>query len=854
MILMDQNDDVGNILKEKLNPKSLLTFTTIENPGGIIDAFKRCFFHIKHLMENKPSGAQTVVVVTSEDIPGYCYAPISGLLKTARLENPEIQGKIVQLPGLNPKQAADILLKEARTTADTEVRYLKETLQRQVKRLKETDVSPALLAESVKKGGVYWITGGLGGLGRILAKAFVEMEGINVILSGRREPDETRQNELDELRSLAQQHGSVIEYIPCDVTDPESLSRTIQTIQEKYHHPNGIIHSAGIIKDSFIIRKTETEIDRVMGPKVFGAWNIAQAVQMEALDFIVFFSSVVGLLGNPGQADYAGANAFLDAFASDRSDKTHIISINWPLWKEGGMGMADGLLRVFHNRTGMVPLDTPSGVSAFCGLLARDFRKDAPVAVWHGERKKIERYMGLRPLENRMADPVNHSDTDRRTTVEADLIHICTELLEVRPEDLDPDEALSEYGVDSILMMEILNALETRYGHPISPSALIDHPTIGGLADYLVKSGIVQVKHEDPQPEKQERTAGSQPSSEPQNIASIGVKSKHGRFMPRTTGHPKIAIIGMACRLPQSPDLESFWENLAAGRDLVREVSPDRWDPQAFFDPDPGAPDKTYTNHGGFLDSIADFDAACFGITDDEALTLDPQHRMMLELSRELFDHAGLTRDDLSGTRTGVFIGAKDNHYLRNHDHLIPEGALQHILVNNISNMMAARISDFYNLKGTSKTIDTACSSSLVAVDEACRSIINEDADMVVAGGIYLSIDPFWHIGFSKAKVLSDDGKSYVFDERAKGFVLGEGAGLVLLKDYSRALSDGDPIHGVILGSAVNNDGKTMGLTVPDQEGQKRVMQSALDKSGINPETITYLEAHGNGHIAGGPH
>ena len=309
----------------------------------------------------------------------------------------------------------------------------------------------------------------------------------------------------------------------------------------------------------------------------------------------------------------------------------------------------------------------------------------------------------------------------------------------------------------------------------------------------------------------------------------------------------------MACRLPQSPDLESFWENLATGRDLVREVPPDRWDPQAFFDPDPGAPNKTYTNHAGFLDSIADFDAACFGITDDEALTLDPQHRMMLELSRELFDHAGLTRDDLSGTRTGVFIGAKDNHYLRNHDHLIPEGALQHILVNNISNMMAARISDFYNLKGTSKTIDTACSSSLVAVDEACRSIINNETDMVVAGGIYLLIDPFSHIGFSKAKVLSDDGKSYVFDERAKGFVLGEGAGLVLLKDYEQALSDGDPIHGVILGSAVNNDGKTMGLTVPDQEGQKRVMQSALDKSGINPETITYLEAHGTGTLLGDP-
>ena len=900
IILMDQDEDLSRILEERLNPKSLLTITTTDHPGEIIQAFKRCFFHIRHLMENRPSSAQTLVVVISEDIPAYCYAPIGGLLKTARLENPAIQGKIVQLPELSPEQAADILIKEAQTnkeartnkddqtmdvrtvkktqtTADMEVRYLKGTLQRQVKRPKEIKASPVPLVKSVKKGGVYWITGGLGGLGRIFAKAFGEMERITVILSGRREPDEAAQKDLEGLQAMAQPHGSAIEYMACDVTDPASVSRTIEIITEKYHHPNGIIHSAGIIKDSFIIRKTEAEIGSVMGPKVHGAWNIAQTVQMEALDFMVFFSSIVGLLGNPGQADYAGANAFLDAFAACRSDKTHIISINWPLWKEGGMGMADGLLRVFRNRTGMLPLETTQGISSFCGLLAldfqvhhRNFQEGAQAAVWHGEREKITQYIGLQPSgkqpldeqtsdkgpsDKRMPDSVNHSETGLRTSVEADLIRICTDLLKVRPEDLDPDGELSEYGVDSILMMEILNAVEIRYGQPISPSALIDYPTIGGLADYLVKSGIVQVNAQEPEPENEEGRARIETPSEPQNIVSFGAKSKRGRFMPpdRQTGHNKIAIIGMACRLPQSPDPESFWENLAAGRNLVREVSPDRWDPQAFFDPDPGAPNKTYTNHAGFLDNIADFDAACFGISDDEALILDPQHRIMLELSRELFDHAGLTRADLSNTRTGVFIGAKDNHYLRNHYHLIPQGAMQHILVNNISNMMAARISDFYNLKGASKSIDTACSSSLVAVDEACRSIINKETDMVVAGGIYLLMDPFAHIGFSKAKVLSNDGKSYVFDERAGGFVLGEGAGLVLLKDYEQALWDGDCIHCVILGSAVNNDGKTMGLTVPNQESQKRVMQSALDRSGIDPGTITYLEAHGTGTLLGDP-
>ena len=183
----------------------------------------------------------------------------------------------------------------------------------------------------------------------------------------------------------------------------------------------------------------------------------------------------------------------------------------------------------------------------------------------------------------------------------------------------------------------------------------------------------------------------------------------------------------------------------------------------------------------------------------------------------------------------------------------MPAAGLKHIVVNNIPNMLAARISDFYDLKGPSQVMDTACSSSLVAIHDACRSIMNGDSEMAIAGGVQLLIDETSHIGFSAGGVLSEDGRCYVFDERANGIVLGEGAGLVLLKSYEKALEDGDQISGVICGAAVNNDGHTMGLTVPSLDGQREVIREAVRRSGITPESIRYLEAHGTGTLLGDP-
>ncbi|MCW5583945.1 MAG: polyketide synthase dehydratase domain-containing protein, partial [Gammaproteobacteria bacterium] len=445
--------------------------------------------------------------------------------------------------------------------------------------------------------------------------------------------------------------------------------------------------------------------------------------------------------------------------------------------------------------------------------------------------------------------------------VEKKLAKLCSELLKVNVSDLDVDTDLIEYGVDSIQMMRLLNLLETEFEQSIPPTAIAEQRTIRHLADFLIRKGIASagVDHSG---SKEQTIAKTQLINTKVNRFSVDQlphiikRHRRNRFRVSTqqiNNTRKIAIIAAACRLPQSSSLESFWEHLKASDDLIVASNGGRWDEQAYFNPDKTQVDSTYTTHGGYLQDVAGFDAAYFGIKDEEAISMDPQHRIILELTQELFDRAGYTGDELSGSRTGVYLGAKENNYGRNGDGYIPDSALQHTLVNTIGNMISARVSDTYNLTGPAKTIDTACSSSLVAVHDACQAIMTDEATLAVAGGIHILIDPFGHISLSRAQVLSPDGKSYVFDERAQGFVLSEGAGLVLLKDYDQAIQDGDQILGVILGSAVNNDGKTMGLTVPSQQGQKDVIQTALTRSQVDPVSITYLEAHGTGTLLGDP-
>src|SRR5882757_8343055 len=304
----------------------------------------------------------------------------------------------------------------------------------------------------------------------------------------------------------------------------------------------------------------------------------------------------------------------------------------------------------------------------------------------------------------------------------------------------------------------------------------------------------------------------------------------------------RIAIIGIGCRFPGGVnDAESFWKLLVERRDAVSGVPPDRWHVERYYDREAAIPGKTFVKRGGFLDQIDKFDPQFFGISPREAPYVDPQHRLLLETAWEAIEDAGIVLDFERGTDIAVFVGISHNDYqVIQGTPWDSAGITAHSPTGSAHSIAANRISYCLNLRGPSVAMDTACSSALTAVHSACEHIWSGRGDVAMAGGVTVMITPGGFIGFSQASMLSPDGKCKAFDASANGFVRGEGAGMVLLKRLSRALDDGDPIQGVILGTSINQDGHTNGISLPSPEAQTRLVQDACRDAGIAPEKIGF--------------
>lgn len=314
-----------------------------------------------------------------------------------------------------------------------------------------------------------------------------------------------------------------------------------------------------------------------------------------------------------------------------------------------------------------------------------------------------------------------------------------------------------------------------------------------------------------------------------------------------------IAIVGMACRFPGGADSpEAFWEILRDGRDVVGPIPPGRWDVEASFDPDPATPGKSAVREGGFIGPIDGFDAAFFGILPREAERMDPQQRLFMEIAIEAFDDAGLPRERLAGSRTGVFVASYHNDYqlLEYND---PETIDARTLTGTVHSVLANRLSYALDLRGPSISVDTACSSSLVAIHLACESLRHGESDIAVAGGVSLMITPDLMISLSKVGFMAPDGRSKTFDARADGFGRGEGCGVIILKRLADAVSDGDRVLAVVRGSAVNQDGHSTVLAAPNGLAQQALIREALANAQVEPTSIGFIEAHGTGTALGDP-
>jgi acyl transferase domain-containing protein/D-arabinose 1-dehydrogenase-like Zn-dependent alcohol dehydrogenase/acyl carrier protein len=317
---------------------------------------------------------------------------------------------------------------------------------------------------------------------------------------------------------------------------------------------------------------------------------------------------------------------------------------------------------------------------------------------------------------------------------------------------------------------------------------------------------------------------------------------------------PGFAIVGYAARFPGAADADEFWDVLREGRDAISEVPSDRWDVDEFFDPEPGAPGKVVTRRAGFVDDVTGFDAPFFGMSTREVRLMDPQHRLLLETAWRAVEHSGTAPTALANTNTGVFVGLATHDYLGMASDELTYSEIEAYMAIGTSNAAAAgRISYRLGLQGPAVAVDTACSSSLVAIHQACQALRLGECDLALAGGANVLLTPATMITFSHAHMLAPDGRCKTFDAAADGYVRGEGCGIIVIKRLEDAIRDGDRIRAVIRGSAINQDGASGGLTVPNGIAQQRVIAEALERAGIAPGDVGYLEAHGTGTSLGDP-
>lgn len=398
------------------------------------------------------------------------------------------------------------------------------------------------------------------------------------------------------------------------------------------------------------------------------------------------------------------------------------------------------------------------------------------------------------------------------------LISQIAELLSLEPDVIDIRESFTNYGLSSRDVVTLSGELEEFLERRLSPTLAYEYSSIFTLSQYLAKS------------EK-------------------NIESGSGEQISTLSANEPVAIIGMGCRFPGANDPESFWQMLSEGVDQISEVPADRWSKEDFFHPDPTVAGKAISYWGGFLDNVDQFDPFFFGISPIEAKQMDPQQRLLMELSYEALDNAGQSLEQIKGSKTGVFIGISVNEY--SHFQLDPLRITSHTGTGSALSIAANRISYFYNFRGPSMAIDTACSSSLTAVHLACQSLRSGESKMALAGGVNMILSPAHSIAFTKAGVLAPDGRCKTFDAGADGYVRGEGGGIVVLKPLSTALADGDPVHAVIMGSAMVQDGRTNGLMAPSQESQEAMLKEAYRAAGVSPAAVQYIEAHGTGTLLG---
>ncbi|MBX7454697.1 type I polyketide synthase [Mycolicibacterium sp. 3033] len=695
--------------------------------------------------------------------------------------------------------------------------------------------------------GTVLIAGGTGMAGATVARHVVAHHGVrDLLLVSRRG---TAAPGADELVADLAAAGTRVRVVAADVADRDQLKDLLAGVDGPL---TAVIHAGGVLDDAVIGSLTPERVDTVLRAKVDAAWNLHELTLGSDVAAFVLFSSLAGVVGSPGQGNYAAGNTFLDALAAHRrASGLPAISLAWGLWDQAsdmtGHLEAAALQRL--GRDGVLALTAEDAMALFDAALAVDEAFLAPARLDRAalrarsaqgllpamfaelasvrSRRRVDDSVAAATSKSALAKRLTGKSEAEQQALVLDVLrsHMATVLGTTEAERIDGALAFAEHGFDSLTAVELRNRLKAATGLALSPTLIFDYPTPDALAGYI-----------------RTELAGAAPAAPAEAPTARSVIDE------------PIAVVGMACRYPggvTSP--EDLWRMVSDGRDVLSDFPADRgWDIAELFDADPDAPGKTYSRTGGFLADAADFDAGFFGISPSEALAMDPQQRLFLELSWEALERGGLDPAALRGSPTGVFTGIIAQGY-----GVVAGAAAQDTegfrLTGQAASVASGRVAYVLGLEGPAVSVDTACSSSLTALHMAVQALRLGECDLALAGGVTINATPDIFVEFSRQRGLSPDGRCKAFAGAADGTGFADGGGVLVVERLSDAQRHGHPVLAVVAGSAVNQDGASNGLTAPNGPSQQRVVRAALANAGLGSTDVDVVEGHGTGTTLGDP-
>ncbi|MER5555945.1 type I polyketide synthase, partial [Streptomyces sp. NPDC002793] len=746
-------------------------------------------------------------------------APVWGLGRVLAREQPARWGGAVDLP-LQPGPAALDELCAMLAASGAEDQFAIRESGAYVRRLARGPVLPAA-GPTWRPSGTVLVTGGTGALGTHVARWLAGLGAEHLLLLSRTGGGGHAAALEAELTAL----GARVTIEACDAADRDALARVIDGVPARFPL-TAVVHAAGVVDAGLLDTLTPERVRAVARAKAVAARNLHELTAGLDLSAFVLFSSVLGVVGDIGEAGYAAANAYLDALAEARTAAgLPATAVAWGPWAGDGMAGTAEVREHFH-RIGLKPLQPASALATLHGLLGTT-HPTAVVADVDWPRLAASRPGPLfGEIEEAATEPSPRDDlralseAQRRSRLHDLVLAQAAEVLN-HPSGaaIDPTLTFAGLGFTSLAAVEFRNRLAARLELDLPAGLVFDHPTPGDVIRYL---------------------------GNPQE-APVPVRAAAAMEEP-------IAVVAMACRFPGGADSpERLWDLLSDGTDTITEFPTDRgWDLGALYHSDPAHPGTSHVRTGGFLDDVAGFDAEFFGISPREALAMDPQQRLLLQITWEALERAGIPAPGLRGRDVGMFVGSN----LRDYADLLRAGAENteaHLLTGTSASVLSGRISYLLGLSGPAVTVDTACSSSLVALHLAVQSLRAGECSLALAAGVTVLSTPQLFVDFSSQGGLAPDGRCKAFGADADGTGWGEGAGVVVLEPLSEARRHGHRVLGLVAGTAVNQDGASNGLSAPNGLAQQRVVRAALDSAGLTPSDVDAVEAHGTGTALGDP-